>query len=60
MAKASDYTSDQILEAINSALGERDFEAVRGLLGMLAAVDPHQAALIYDTITMMGETTDAR
>lgn len=44
------YTDDQLLEAISLALKARAFDAVIGLLFMLAIQAPDKAQAILDTI----------
>jgi hypothetical protein len=46
----SDFTADEITEAIASAIKACDFPAVEALLRRLAVTDPAQAQRVYDTI----------
>ena len=50
---ASDYTSEQYLDAIGVALRAHDMPAVVALLHGLAVVDPASARLILDTVEVM-------
>lgn len=50
---ASDYTSEQYLDAIGAALRANDMPAVVALLHGLAIVDPKAARLILDTVEVM-------
>ena len=46
-----EFTDEQISEAIAKAIGERDFEAVPGLIKLLALQNPSLAQEVYDLIT---------
>ncbi|WP_157936900.1 hypothetical protein [Geodermatophilus chilensis] len=45
-------TTEQLLDAIASALRARDLHAVRSLLHALAVRDPHAAQTVLDAIEM--------
>jgi hypothetical protein len=45
-----DYTADQIKDAIPEAIRRGDFEAVDGLLRLLAVTDPRAAQNVLDVI----------
>jgi len=45
-----EFTSDQITETIATAIRERDFEVVPGLVRLLALQDPNRAQEVLDTI----------
>jgi hypothetical protein len=44
------YGSAELTEAIRLAIRERDWQAVDGLMHLLAVVDPHQAQVILDIL----------
>ena len=56
---AESWTPAQIMEGITAALRDRDMEAVRILLTMLALQDPGQAQVIYDVIMLAPGRADA-
>lgn len=47
------YSDAQVLCAISAALEARDMPAVVGLLHVLAAQAPGEAAIIYDSIMLL-------
>jgi hypothetical protein len=44
------FTPDQVMAGIAAAIQARDWEAVEGLLKILAVKDPFQAQLVYDML----------
>lgn len=47
---AHEFTSDQISETIATAIRDREFEVVPGLIRLLAVQDPGRAQEVLDTI----------
>ncbi|GAB3156415.1 hypothetical protein GCM10027258_62820 [Amycolatopsis stemonae] len=45
-----EFTSDQIVESIGTALAEREFKIVLSLLKLLAAQEPRRAQEVLDVI----------
>lgn len=48
--RVREYTDDQIVTAIESALRKRDVEAIPGLIALLALQNPDRAETIRQTI----------
>ncbi|MEP7194601.1 MAG: hypothetical protein ABI903_17270 [Actinomycetota bacterium] len=46
----SDYTPEQLEEAVHLALTAGDIKAVNGLLRMLAVVDPGRAEVLFEQL----------
>lgn len=46
----SEFTDDQILDAIAAAVGAQDMPAAAGLIRMLAVQAPDKAQQIYDAV----------
>lgn len=47
-----EFTPDQIVAGITSALHEGDVTVVPGLIRLLAVKDPHRAQAVLDTIEL--------
>jgi hypothetical protein len=44
--------ADRLTEGIANAIRAHDFDAVAGLLKVLAITDPHRAQAVYDTLEL--------
>lgn len=51
---------DDLCDGIAAAVRSRDFEAVKGLMFLLAIKDPRKAGLIYDAITALAQGDERR
>lgn len=49
---AHEFTSDQITETIATAIRDREFEVVPGLIRLLAVQDPGRAQEVLDTFDL--------
>lgn len=52
--QTTEFTADQIVAGIASAIAEREFEVVVALLRMLAVRDPRRAQDVLDTFELAG------
>lgn len=55
-----DWTADQLCDGIAAAIRERDFEAVKGFMFLLAVKDPKRAQTVHDMIQAVGEGDERR
>ena len=51
MTSEPEFTAEQITEAIAVAIKAQAFKVVPGLIRLLALQDPHQAQIVYDSLT---------
>ncbi len=58
-SKASDFTSEELQEAIVAALKARDFDVLPGLIKMLAVVDPDTAEAVLTMLSIATGNGDA-
>jgi len=47
-----DFTADQIVQGIETALREREIDVIPGLIKLLAGKDPARAQAVYDTLQL--------